>query len=522
LAGPALRLDYGLGGGEQAALPGGKVTLYGEARFPVSASCDFQYLLLSVPEGWVVPGRGLLSREGVAKGVFGQYGDERIEEIFPAQEEDDRYLLLRFIPNGPAGLDGFLHFNYVDGAALAYDPKTGAATFTVILQISRLESRLSVPVAARGLSLCRRDKGTGQSLFSTEKTGLAVAVAAESPAAGQEAFLEIAYLDKEAAEEFFPTGAREAADFREDREEGILPEQDGVLMDFPALGRGDRVIALTFPAPDREKGGVFYDGVPASAEADGTIALGGEFFQPGKISFRAANAWSGLVRLGFIAVVRHDPSGAERELTGSVSFLSASRKKTALTRAAGSLERQPFFPVSDPSLFRELPREGEQESGPEVWSAFTLLSLSDCLAQDAEDISADLLPRRAYLQEYRIFSGTLAEEVVPLDVFGTEYSAPAGFRLNGLEFDPASLLGQDEDYLPLPVVAAYAPALGSFLPGGGVFGGFGAGFWPAEEQETPPLSDEEGLRVWFGGQGTTLRGDFLLRDSEIDLSGNFH
>jgi hypothetical protein len=516
LAGPVLRLDYGSGknGGAEAVSPGGEATLYGEARLPVFSDCLFQYLLVSVPEGWVVPGRGLLSREGVATGIFGPDGEDRVREIFPPQEAENRYLLLRFIPSGPPGLDGFLHFTYVNGAVIAYDPGTGAATFTIILQSSRLETRETVPVAARGLSLRRSGKGQKAGLLSTERSEIAVAVAAGSPAVQKEAYLGVDYREsgESLSRETLPSGAQESAFTPEGAR-----EKDGIRMDFPALGRGDRVIGLTFQAPDRERGGVFYDGAPLCADSEGRIVLGGDFFQPAKISFRAAGAWKGIVRLGFIAVVRHEPSGAEREVPGSVIFPSVSRKKTPQPPAAPAAWAQLHFPAPDPSLFRELAEEGTEESAADAWSAFTPLSLSDCLAQEAEDIGADLLPRRAYLQEYRAFSGMLADKVVPGEVFRTEYSAPAGFRLGGLEFDPASLLDPEEDSIPLPVVAAYAVPLGSFLPGGGVFGGFGAGFPYTGEGETDlPPAEADGL-LWLGGNGPALRGDFLVEDGELDF-----
>jgi hypothetical protein len=149
------------------------------------------------------------------------------------------------------------------------------------------------------------------------------------------------------------------------------------------------------------------------------------------------------------------------------------------------------------------------------------LSLSDCLAQGAEDIDVDLLPRRTYLQKYRPFAGTMADEVVPGRIFLTEDSAPAGFRIGGLEYSPSALLDLGEEFLPLPVVKAYAMPLGSFLPGGGVFGGFGAGFSPAEEETTLYLSDEAGGRARFDEGAPVIWEDLLTEGDGLDFPLDF-
>jgi hypothetical protein len=499
------------------------VTLYGEAVLSSSPACAFQYLLLSVPEGWVVPGRGLLSREGVAAGIFGRDEEERAGEIFLPEEEGNRYLLLRFIPSGPPGVDGFLHFTYVNGAVIAYDPKTGAATFTIILQTSWLESRGAVPVTARGLSLIRSDKGGRgrESLLSTQRAEISIAMAQGTPAARRVPPLRAEYWASGEGPEPIPAGARipGAASAPEDGR-----GKDGIRMDFPALGRGDRVIGLTFRTPDRDKGRILYNGAPVPADPGGAVTLGGDFFQPAKISFRAAGSWKGIVRLGFIAIVRHEPTGAEREVPGAVTFISASRKGRAKKSAGGKTAKaagaQIFCPAPDPSLFAEIAEGGTAESA-DVWSAFSRLTLSDCLAQTAEDLDVDLLPRRAYLQEYRVFSGNLADQAVPWEVLRTEDSAPAGFRMGGLEQDLASLLGPEGDFIPLPVVRAYAMPLGSFLPGGGVFGGLGAEFSPVGEDEAVFPSLEEDSRMWSGGNEPPLRGDFLMEDGDLDFSRDF-
>jgi hypothetical protein len=484
----------------------------------LSPHCSFHYLLVSVPDGWTVPGRKLLSREGVAGGIFGQDGEDRAGET-RLPEGQGNHLLLRFLPSGPPGRDGFLHFTYVNGAVIGYDPKTGAATFTVILQASLLASPGFFPVTVRALSLCRPEKRGESRLLATESSEIAVAVAAGAPDAQNRDLLEIDYREsgEDPAPDLFPT-----------REQGPSspgkPEKDGISMDFPALGRGDRVIGLTCRAPDPDKGRVRYDGAPVPANPEGLLSLGGDLFQPGKISFRAVNSWKGAVRLGFIALVRHEPSGAEREVPGSVTFLTASGGKaprppgTPEKRAEHSAAAERFGPPGPP-VFEELAPEGTEESAADVWSAFSRLTLSDCLAHEAQDIDLDLLPRRAYLQEYRVFSGTLADEVVPRDLFRTEDSAPAGFRLGGLEFNAAALLDLDEDFVPLPLVTAYSVPLGSFLPGGGVFGGFDAGFFPAREEPAPLLSPWAGRGV--GGEQAANWEDLLTEDDGLDFIQDF-
>ncbi|MDR2668802.1 MAG: hypothetical protein LBC14_02470, partial [Desulfovibrio sp.] len=94
-------------------------------------------------------------------------------------------------------------------------------------------------------------------------------------------------------------------------------------LDFPPLVKGDRVTRLRFRAPDPDKGRISYRGTPVDADADGVVDVGGEDFDPARISFSPSGHWTGTVRLTFVAAIKNFFTKEEREAAGSVCFTVA-------------------------------------------------------------------------------------------------------------------------------------------------------------------------------------------------------
>jgi predicted Zn finger-like uncharacterized protein len=349
---------------------GRSIVAAGYALFP-HADRDMFGLIISLPRGWSIPGRGALSDRDLPAPALPVEGVElrsRVDSLlsdnagaelpFPCMHAAadladtararHRHVVLKFNPALPAASDGLLHFSFPPDGSIDYAPANGKADFRLTLippekggkahilfhsfavpspgrhsgirpqtQLSRgvsLEIRAPESPHRAGANTQAVVNSIRTEILGREATSEAVSLSreatSEAVSLGREATSEATLLDKEAA----------AAAITLDGNAAPLPSNPGASMDFPPLGKGDMVIGLRFQAPDPSKGRILHQGKPVAANPDGMVTLSGDDFDPARIAFSPTGDWEGTVRVAFAATVKNFYSKEERESSGTVRF----------------------------------------------------------------------------------------------------------------------------------------------------------------------------------------------------------
>jgi hypothetical protein len=329
---------------------GGAIVAAGHALFP-HAGCDILGLIISLPRGWSIPGRGAFSDQYLPAAVLPIKGADlrcRVADLLADNAGTDlpfpcmhaaadladaaraglRHVVLKFNPALPAAPDGLLHFSFPPACSIDYTPAHCKADFRLTLvppetggKARILFHSFAAPTLDAHSGIRRQthlSRGAFLEIYATESP---LRAAAHAEAAVIRIRTEIV-SNESAADAGAGKGTAEDAGARESN--AAPPRRNpGVSMDFPSLGKGDVVTGLRFQAPDPSKGRIFYRGEPVAADADGIVTLRGDDFDPARIAFTPTGEWEGTVHVAFAATVENFHTKEERESPGTVTFTIA-------------------------------------------------------------------------------------------------------------------------------------------------------------------------------------------------------
>jgi predicted Zn finger-like uncharacterized protein len=328
--------------------PGRAIVAAGYALFP-HADRDMFGLIISLPRGWSIPGRGALSDRDLPAPALPVEGDElrsRVDSLlsdnagaelpFPCMHAAadladtararHRHVVLKFNPALPAAPDGLLHFSFPPDGSIDYAPARGKADFRLTLippekggKAHILFHSFAVPSPGRHSGIRRQTQLSRGAFLEIHAPESSRRAGANTQAAVNSIRTEI--LDKEAAAKAVTPGKETAAEAGTlDGNAASPPPNPGASMDFPPLGKGDMVTGLRFQAPDPSKGRILHQGEPVAANPDGMVTLSGDDFDPARIAFSPTGDWEGTVRVAFAATIKNFYSKEERESPGTVRF----------------------------------------------------------------------------------------------------------------------------------------------------------------------------------------------------------
>ncbi|MDR2669915.1 MAG: zinc-ribbon domain-containing protein, partial [Desulfovibrio sp.] len=317
--------------------PGRSIIAAGYALFP-HAGRDMFGLIISLPRGWSIPGRGALSDRDlpapalpVESGEFRRRVDSLLscnadaERLFPcmhaaadlagAARARHRHVVLKFNPALPAAPDGLLHFSFPPDGRIDYAPAHGKADFRLTLVPPEKGGKAHILFHSFAVPSPGRHSGIRRQTQLSHGASLEIH-APESPR--RDGANTRAAVNGIRTEIFGKETAMEAATL--DGNAAPLPRNPGASMDFPPLSKGDMVTGLRFQAPDPSKGRIVHRGKPVAVTPDGIVTLSGDDFDPAGIAFSPTGDWEGTVRVDFAATIKNFYSKEERESPGTVRF----------------------------------------------------------------------------------------------------------------------------------------------------------------------------------------------------------
>jgi hypothetical protein len=321
----------------------GETYVAGHALFPCKG-CDLCGLVVTLPKGWSIPGRGLLSDDDLPadfpisaaelrRSVKAVLSGPDSLALFPCMhataeladtiQAGHYHVTLKFDPTLPAATDGLLHFSFPPECGIDYAPATGKADFR--LTLIPPEHANDARILFHSFAAKTPDRQTG----IRRRTLLSYGAFLDVPASSCRDNDGTGTARKSLRTEILNGNPPADAGFRVDG--AARPRRAPAAgMDFPPLLKGDRVIRLRFRAPDPDRGRISYRGRPVDANADGVVDLGGEDFDPACVSFSPVGHWTGTVRLIFAATVKNFFSKEEREAIGTVCFTVAAPAPTSV------------------------------------------------------------------------------------------------------------------------------------------------------------------------------------------------
>ncbi|MDR2125188.1 MAG: hypothetical protein LBP38_09475 [Desulfovibrio sp.] len=321
------------------AARGEAIAAAGHAFIPHAGS-DLLGLIISLPRGWSIPGRGVFSdrdmpadlpidgadlRRSAGGLLSGNAGAvlpfpcmHAAAELTGPARSDHRHVVLKFNPALPAAPDGLLHFSFPPDCRIDYAPAHGKADFRLMLIPPEKGGKARILFHSFAVPAPDRHSGIRPQTRLSRGAFLEIHTAGDSRRADARAGAAVNGIRTEIINEE-PAAAADTGDGNT----ASRPRNPGASMDFPALGNGDAITGLRFQAPDPSRGRIVYRGEPVAADADGTVSLGGDDFDPAGIAFSPAGEWEGTVRVAFAATIKNFYSKEERETHGTVRFTVA-------------------------------------------------------------------------------------------------------------------------------------------------------------------------------------------------------